>query len=61
MEYAAYLRIVPFAAQNHAANAPALHVASRRAERKGRKVSFRIFLILAKGSGKGDGNKELKS
>ena len=25
MEYAAYLRIVPFAAQNHAANTPALH------------------------------------
>jgi hypothetical protein len=24
MEYAAYLRIVPFAAQNHAANTPAL-------------------------------------
>ena len=29
MEYAAYLRIVPFAAQNHAANTPALHGASR--------------------------------
>ena len=29
MEYAAYLRIVPFAAHNHAANAPALHGASR--------------------------------
>ena len=25
MEYAAYLRIVPFAAQNYAANTPALH------------------------------------
>ena len=25
MEYAAYLRIVPFAAQNHAANTPSLH------------------------------------
>ena len=29
MEYAAYLRIVPFAAQNHAANTPVLHGASR--------------------------------
>jgi hypothetical protein len=28
MKYAAYLRIVPFAAQNHAANTPSLHGAS---------------------------------